>query len=133
MSILIPVTADGQVEPRFGRAPLVATATVKGGAITSWQEHAVGWGAAHDSGTHGAHHARIVRFLREHEVDTIVVEHMGAGMRRVACRMGVRLLATDGGAARQAVLEALAQPRELSEPSEPTEPGHLSHPHLKHP
>lgn len=117
MNVLIPVTPEGLVEPRFGRAPLVATATVEDGVITSWQEHAVGWDAAHDAGAEGAHHARIVRFLREQEVSTVIAEHVGAGMRRVAGRMGVRLLATAGGPARQAVLEALASPRELPEPA----------------
>ncbi|WP_194947909.1 NifB/NifX family molybdenum-iron cluster-binding protein [Actinomyces trachealis] len=117
MSTLIPVTADGQVEPRFGRAPRVAVVQVEDGQISDWTEHAVGWDTAHDSGTEGAHHARIVRFLREQEVDTIVVTHMGIGMQRVTSRMGIRVLATDGGPARQAVLDALASPSELPKPT----------------
>ncbi|SPT52547.1 Dinitrogenase iron-molybdenum cofactor [Actinomyces bovis] len=117
MSILVPVTADGQVEARFGRTPLVAIVQMQDGAIVNWTEHAVGWDTAHDSGTEGAHHARIVRFLREQEVDTVVATHMGMGMQRVTGRMGIRLLATDGGPARQAVLEALATPRELPKPT----------------
>ncbi|SDN91911.1 Predicted Fe-Mo cluster-binding protein, NifX family [Actinomyces ruminicola] len=106
--VLVPVTAAGDVEPRFGRAPRVAVATVADGVVTGWQEHSVGWDVAHDAGTEGSHHARIVRFLNEHRVDTIVAEHMGAGMRRVVARMGIRLLATPGGDARAAVVTALA-------------------------
>ncbi|MDU0349378.1 NifB/NifX family molybdenum-iron cluster-binding protein [Actinomyces sp. MRS3W] len=106
--VLVPVTADGMVGPRFGRAPRVAVARVNDGALVSWEEEAVGWDTAHDLGTEGAHHARIVRFLRDHEVDTIVATHMGVGMQRVVSRMGIRLLGTAGGDARTAVLTALA-------------------------
>lgn len=107
-TVLIPVTEDGRVEPRFGRAPRVAVVSVSDGAITRWQEFPVGWDVAHDAGTEGSHHARIVRFLNEHRVDTIVAEHMGAGMQRVVGRMGILLLFTPGGNARAAVVTALA-------------------------
>ncbi|MDO4901231.1 NifB/NifX family molybdenum-iron cluster-binding protein [Actinomyces sp.] len=107
-TVLVPVTASAEVEPRFGRAPRVAVAKVLKDRIIDWQEYAVGWDAAHSGGTEGSHHARIVRFLRAHNVDTIVAEHMGAGMVRVVGRMGIRLLATPGGDARAAVLAALA-------------------------
>ncbi|WP_199176304.1 NifB/NifX family molybdenum-iron cluster-binding protein [Actinomyces qiguomingii] len=107
-TVLIPVTEHGDMEPRFGRAPRVAVATVVDGIVTTWREYAVGWDAAHDAGTPGSHHARIVRFLNDHRVDTIVAEHMGVGMRRVVDRMGIRLLTVPGGAARQAVSLALA-------------------------
>lgn len=117
MKVLVPVTADGQVEPRFGRAPRVAVATVEQGAVTDWQEHAVGWDASHDTGTEGAHHARLVRFLREHQVQAVVVTHMGAGMQRVTSRMGIQVLATDSGPARQALLDALADPQPLPTPT----------------
>ncbi|WP_337247883.1 NifB/NifX family molybdenum-iron cluster-binding protein [Actinomyces sp. 432] len=107
-TVLIPVTADGEVEPRFGRAPRVAVVTASAGVITDWQEFEVGWDTAHDAGSHGAHHARIVRFLNEHRVDTIIATHMGGGMQRVVARMGLRLLGTPGGRARAAVVTALA-------------------------
>jgi len=106
--VLVPVTPTGDVEPRFGRAPRVAVASVADGVITGWQEFSVGWDTAHDVGTEGSHHARIVRFLNQHRVDTIVAAHMGPGMRRVVGRMGIRLLLTPVGNARAAVVTALA-------------------------
>jgi hypothetical protein len=60
----MPVTADGQVDPRCGRADRVAVAEVAGGEVRDWQEYTVAWGTLHDQGTEGAHHAWVARFLR---------------------------------------------------------------------
>ena len=49
MIVCIPVTADGAVDPRWGRAQRVAIARVNGDAIESWEEFDVGWGTAHDA------------------------------------------------------------------------------------
>ncbi|MDU3273140.1 MAG: dinitrogenase iron-molybdenum cofactor, partial [Cutibacterium sp.] len=44
MNFMIPVHDDGSVEPRFGRAPKVAVATVDdSGSITGWQTFDVQW------------------------------------------------------------------------------------------
>ncbi len=64
MRVCVPVTADGKVDPRWGRASRVAVADVADGGIRDWQEFAVDWDVLHDQGTEGAHHARIARFLR---------------------------------------------------------------------
>jgi hypothetical protein len=53
MKVCVPITADGQVDPRWGRAGRVAVAEVADGEISDWQEFAVGWGALHDQGTEG--------------------------------------------------------------------------------
>ena len=48
MRVCVPVTADGQVDPRWGRAGRVAVADVADdGQIRDWQEFVVGWGALH--------------------------------------------------------------------------------------
>ena len=65
MKVCVPVTADGQVDPRWGRADRVAVAEVAGGEVRDWQEYTVAWGTLHDQGTEGAHHARVARFLRD--------------------------------------------------------------------
>lgn len=106
MIIAIPVTPDGGVDQRWGRAPRVAVATVEDGAITAWREHAVGWDVAHDLGTEGSHHARIVRFLREHSVTHVVVDHMGPGMRRTLGKLGIGIRPVRSLVAREAVAMA---------------------------
>jgi predicted Fe-Mo cluster-binding NifX family protein len=106
--VLVTVSPDGTVAPGLGRAKLVAIATVQDGRVSSWQEHAVGWDAAHDEGTEGAHHARIAKFLREHEVDAVVTGKAGPGMVRMLGTMGVRLVMDVTGDARDAAVAAAA-------------------------
>lgn len=106
--VLVTIRPDGTVAPGLGRASLVAVATVTDGALTDWQEHAVGWDAAHDEGTEGAHHARIAKFLREHEVDVVVTGRAGAGMVRMLGTMGVRLVMDVEGDARASAVDAVA-------------------------
>ncbi len=108
MNIAIPVTPDGQVEPRWGRAPIVAVATVEGGQVTDWVVHPVGWDVAHDQGTEGSHHARVVRFLRDNAVEAVVVDHMGQGMLHTLAKLGIPVLPARTADAREAVRQALA-------------------------
>jgi predicted Fe-Mo cluster-binding NifX family protein len=76
--------------------------------VVTWEVHPVGWDVLHGEGSEGSHHARIVRFLREHQVDGVVVEHMGLGMRRVMHAMGIPVFTGAAGDAR-AALEAAAR------------------------
>ncbi|AXE38993.1 NifB/NifX family molybdenum-iron cluster-binding protein [Acidipropionibacterium virtanenii] len=109
MNLMIPVRPDGSVEPRFGKAPMVAVAGVdEAGAITSWQTFQVGWDALHDAGTEGSHHARIVTFLREHEVAAVVATHVGPGMQRTLNSMGLPMLLAAHPDARTSVEAAVA-------------------------
>lgn len=106
MRICIPVAGDGQVDPRWGRADLVAVADVDDGLIIGWTEHEVAWDSLHDAGSEGQHHARIARFLREHHADTVVAGHMGGGMLRMLRTMGLTVYLGAHGDAHQAVKEA---------------------------
>lgn len=105
MRICVPITADGSIDPRWGRAERVAVADVDGGTIRRWDEFDVGWGTLHDSGTEGAHHARIARFLRDNGVEAIAVSHVGPGMQRMLGTMGIRVDAAHSGDARAAVTQ----------------------------
>jgi predicted Fe-Mo cluster-binding NifX family protein len=93
--VCVPVTATGEVDPRWGRAERVALAQLEGGRITGWQEVAVAWDALHDVGTEGGHHARVARFLRDHGVEVVVAGHMGPpmvdllGKLRIVAKLGV--------------------------------------------
>ncbi len=73
---------DSAVGGGLGRASRVAVAVVDGDQVTSWEEYDVGWDQLHDEGAEGAHHARIVKFLREHEVEVVVAAGIGPGMQR---------------------------------------------------
>jgi predicted Fe-Mo cluster-binding NifX family protein len=106
MKVCVPITADRQVDPRWGRADRVALAEVAGGEIGDWQEHAVGWGTLHDQGTEGAHHARIARFLRDNQVQAVAVHRVGPGMERMLGSMAIRVVTGLSGDARRAALEA---------------------------
>jgi predicted Fe-Mo cluster-binding NifX family protein len=100
------MTPDGDVDPRWGRADQVAIADVVDGEVRGWEQHDVGWGTAHDTGTEGAHHARIASFLREHDVEAVAVEHVGTGMQRMLATMGIRVVTGLSGDSRTAARTA---------------------------
>ena len=107
--VVVAVAVEGdQVGPRWGRAPRVAVAVVVDGGVAHWSEHAVGWDVAHDEGTEGSHHARVVRFLREQRVQVVAADHVGDGMVRMLASAGVVLVTGAHGPARDAVLAAAA-------------------------
>lgn len=108
MTVCVPVTADGMIDPRWGRADRVAVASTDGGRIVSWDEIQVSWGVLHDQGAEGLHHARVVTFLREHGVQTVIAAHMGDGMKHTLAKLGVRVELGQTGDARAAVQAALA-------------------------
>jgi predicted Fe-Mo cluster-binding NifX family protein len=111
MIVCIPVTPEGSVAPGWGRADLVAVARVSANVIDAWQEFDVGWGRLHDSGPEGGHHARIAGFLRQHEVEAVVAEHMGPPMEHMLGKMRIKVHLGASGRAREAVLGALNDPR----------------------
>lgn len=106
MKVCVPVGDDGHVDPRWGRADRLAVAELYAGEITSWQEVTVSWSQLHDSGGEGAHHARVVRFLREHDIEAVVAHHIGDGMLRTLQKMGVQVYLGATGDAQTAVRAA---------------------------
>ncbi len=76
------------------------------GEIREWRELDVGWDALHDEGSEAAHHARVVRVLRQNRVDVVVVHHMGEAMSRMLATMGLGVVAGAEGDARAAVAAA---------------------------
>ncbi len=106
MRVCVPITADGEVDPRWGRADRVAVADVTDGEIRGWQEFTVSWGTLHDTGTEGAHHARVARFLRDNQIQVIAAHHVGPGMQRMLDSMTIPVVTGLGGDARSAVRAA---------------------------
>ena len=111
MIVCIPVTHEGFVGPGWGRADRVAVANVTANAIDAWQEFDVNWGLLHDSGPEGGHHARIARFLKEHDVQAVIAGHMGPPMEHMLGKMGIEVHLGAAGLAREALLGALKGPR----------------------
>lgn len=106
MIVAAAIEPDGTIGHAWGKADTVAVARVADGRIQDWQQHRVGWDRAHDQGTHGSHHARVVTFLREQGVEVVLAHHVGDGMRRMLGSMGVRLVEGVGGDARAAMVAA---------------------------
>jgi predicted Fe-Mo cluster-binding NifX family protein len=106
MVVCVPVTHDGQVDPRWGRASRVAVAEVTAGAITAWQEIDVGWDDLHDAAPHGGHHGRVAGFLHDHRVTVVVAHHMGEPMKRMLDQLSIEVRLESIGDARHAVLAA---------------------------
>ncbi len=106
MRVCVPVTDDGQIDPRWGRASRVAVADVQAGVLAGWQVYDVRWDALHDATTEGGHHARVAGFLREHRVEVVVASHMGPPMIQMIGRMGIDVRLDASGDARGAALAA---------------------------
>jgi predicted Fe-Mo cluster-binding NifX family protein len=94
--------AGSSVGEGWGRAQRIAVAAVERGEVTDWTEHDVRWDLAHDEGSEGSHHARVVRFLRENAVQVVVTGHMGPPMARMLETMGIRAVTDVSGDAKAA-------------------------------
>ncbi len=108
MILTVPVTEEGLVDVKFGKAVTMAVATVVDEQITRWHLHEVGWDVLHDEGGHGQHHARIVRFLKDNEVQRVLFAHMGQPMLNTINKMGLELVQVGPMDAREAVVQAAA-------------------------
>ena len=106
MIVAVTTAPDGTVGGGLGRAQSVAVAEVHDGHVASWAEFAVGWGDLHDTGAEGTHHARIVRFMREHAVEAVVTSGLGEGMRNTMGKLGVVVRTELRGDARAAAVMA---------------------------
>jgi predicted Fe-Mo cluster-binding NifX family protein len=108
MIACVPVLQGGRVAPGWGRARRVAVAVVVDGEIVGWEEFDVAWDVLHDEGTEGSHHARVARFLREHDAEVVITGHLGAGMERMIGSLGIRVVQDVDGDARSVVLAVYA-------------------------
>ena len=107
--VCLPVAPGRRVAHSWGKAPVVALATVRDGAVAGWSEHEVRWDLSHDVGQHGGHHARIVRFLREHDVAAVAADHMGPPMVHTLGKLGVEVLLGAGDDGEAAAVAAASR------------------------
>jgi len=107
MVVCVNLGPEGQVGSGWGRASCVAIAEVRVGKIVRWDEIEVGWDRLHDEGTEGSHHARIARFLMDHQVSQVISGHMGPGMQQMLARMGLTVRIGVEGDAKQVVLNGV--------------------------
>ncbi len=107
VTLAVNVTGD-QVGGGLGRAHTVAIAVIANGRIVSWEEHEVAWDVSHDQGPEGQHHARIVRFMRDNEIQAVVTGHMGPPMVNTLHKLGVLPLVNASGDVRDAALAGAA-------------------------
>lgn len=104
MVVCIPVSDDGSVDQRWGRARRVAIAQISNRALDGWTEFEVAWDRLHDAGGEGEHHARIASFLKEHKAELVVAGHMGPPMAHMLDKMGIAVRLGASGNAREAVI-----------------------------
>lgn len=114
MKIAAAVAADSLQLVGLGRAPRIALGTVVDDVLTDSTVLDVHWDelhgdhechhdgqddkAGHAHASHGSHHARIVTFLRENEVDAVLAAHAGPPMVNTIMKMGLAFLAGQGDA-----------------------------------
>ena len=106
MIIAAAVEPNGSLGHSWGKAKSVVVATAEADEIIDWRPYEVAWDLLHDEGTPGSHHARVVTFLQAHDVELVLVDHVGDGMRRMLAGMGVELREGVRGDARAAMLAA---------------------------
>jgi len=110
--MIIAVNISGSlVGGGLGRASTMAVAKVEQGQIVSWNEVPVGWDVSHDDPNldHGTHHARIVTFMRDNHVETVVTGHIGPPMAHTLNLMGIALVDGVTGPAREAAIAAASR------------------------
>jgi len=105
--VCVPVTIEGALGPRWGRAERVAVATVSQDGIEDWQEFDVSWDSLHDAGSEGSHHGRVARFLREHNVEAVAAHHMGPAMEHMLGKMGLTVRLGEAGGAQEVAARVL--------------------------
>ena len=111
--VAVPVREGRLLGHSWGKAPVVALATVRDGELIRWEEHDVRWDVSHGEGHHGSHHARVVRFLREHGVGAVAADHMGEPMVHTLGKLGVAVVlgASDDGEAAALAAASRVAPR----------------------
>ena len=121
MRLAAAVAAESTDLVGLGRAPRVALLDVEDGVVTGQEVVETQWDVLHGHHGHGdhghgdhehghhnhpgegAHHARIVTFLRGNKVEAVMAAHAGPPMVNTLSKMGLPFLTGQGDAAQLAV------------------------------
>ncbi|MEZ5118136.1 MAG: hypothetical protein R2737_17900 [Candidatus Nanopelagicales bacterium] len=99
----VPVNPDGTIHERLGQAHTVATCRLHDGQLTDWSEHVVNWDYAYGVDGYGVHHPRVIRFMKDHEVDVVVAHDVCDTVADSLRTIGMRVVDDASGDARAAV------------------------------
>ncbi len=127
--VCVPVDGDGQVGHSWGKATVIATATVRDGAVVGWVEDAVGWDVLHDEGPHGSHHGRVAKFLIAQGAQAVAAAHMGPPMVNMLSKMRLVVALGASGPAREVAVEVAGRVADGAAPVEPPAGDLLRHDH----
>lgn len=105
-TVCIPLNADGTIHDRLGQANSVALCHVDGDTVTDWKEVVVEWDTTYGVDVLGVHHPRVIRFLQENKVDTVVADNVCDIMRTTLPTLGIAVHAGVTGDARTVVASA---------------------------
>lgn len=116
MRLAAAIAAESTDLVGLGRAPRVALLDVEDGVVTGQEVVETQWDVLHGDHGHGdhehghhnhpgegAHHARIVTFLRGNKVEAVMAAHAGPPMVNTLSKMGLPFLTGQGDAAQLAV------------------------------
>ncbi len=116
MRLAAAIAAESTDLVGLGRAPRVALLDVEDGVVTGQEVVETQWDVLHGDHGHGdhehghhnhpgegAHHARIVTFLRDNKVEAVMAAHAGPPMVNTLSKMGLPFLTGQGDAAQLAV------------------------------
>lgn len=115
MRLAAAIAAESTDLVGLGRAPRVALLDVEDGVVTGQEVVETQWDVLHGDHGHGdhehghhnhpgegAHHARIVTFLRDNKVEAVMAAHAGPPMVNTLSKMGLPFLTGQGDAAQLA-------------------------------
>ena len=108
MTVCVPLNPDGTIHDRLGQANSVALCNVIDGEVTDWSVHVVGWDTTYGIDGLGVHHPRVIRFLQENAVTTVVADNVCDIMKATLPTIGVTVHSGVTGDAREGVASALA-------------------------
>jgi len=107
MTVCVPLNPDGTIHDRLGHANAVALCTVVDGEVTDWTVHVVDWDTTYGVDVMGVHHPRVIRFLQDNDVDTVVADNVCDIMQSTLPTLGITVYSGVTGDARDAVASAV--------------------------
>jgi len=123
--VAIAVLPSGNVNAHFGNAKKVALATIEDKQIVNWEEVDVPFAKTHGGHSHDHHHHHhheehhhehgpghvqaIRKFIVEHQVDLVLLDHAGPSIQKIRKDIDVKVVVGAEGNAKEAVQALIDQ------------------------